>query len=78
LIKRSFVLSFQLTESEQAIQIDCDEKGMKILLDALARARAAGAHVHLCAPSIGGHELNQTTPFGERAIGEVIISYVQE
>jgi hypothetical protein len=72
------VLSFKMTNSEKAIQIDCDEEGVRVLLDALAKVRAHGGHVHLCTPSNGGHELNETTPFGEAGIGEVVISYVQE
>jgi hypothetical protein len=69
------VLSFQLTNSNKAIQIDCDEQGLRVLLDLLEKARAQG-HIHLWTPSNGGHELSEKTPFGEAAIGEVVISYV--
>jgi hypothetical protein len=72
------VLSFQMTNSGKTIQIDCDEQGLRVLLDVLAKVRAHGSHMHLCTPSNGGHELSETTPFGEAAIGEVVVSYVQE
>lgn len=72
------MLSFQMTNSGNAIQIDCDEDGVRVLLDALAKVRAQGGHVHLCTALNGGHELSETTPFGEATIGEVIITYVQE
>jgi hypothetical protein len=68
------VLSFQLTNSNKAIQIDCDEQGLRVLLGVLEKARAQG-HAHLWTPSNGGHELSETTPFGEVAIGEVVVSY---
>jgi hypothetical protein len=71
------VLSFKLS-SPETIQIDCDEQGVRVLLEVLAKVREHGGHVHLCTPSNGGHELSETTPFGETAIGEVVISYVQE
>jgi len=72
------MLSFHMTNSAKAIQIDCDEEGMGILLDALARVRTYGGHVHLCTPANGGHELSETTPFGQNPLGEVIITYVHE
>jgi len=72
------MLSFKLADSGKTIQIDCDEQGARVFLDALAKVRSQGGHLHLCTPSNGGHELSETTPFGEAAIGEVVISYVKE
>jgi hypothetical protein len=67
------MLSFQIINSSRGIQIDCDDAGIATLIDALKRAPKRG-HVHLCSPSCGGKELSDTTPFGEAAIGEVIIT----
>jgi hypothetical protein len=43
------------------------------LIKALEEVRSSG-HLHLLTPANGGHELNETNPFGEPAIGEVIIT----
>lgn len=69
------MLSFQVKPwfKSQAIQIYCDEAGLTTLIEALQQVRQAG-HLHLRAPSGGGTELSDTTPFGETAIGEVIIT----
>jgi hypothetical protein len=67
-----------MTNSDKAIQIDCDEAGLDVLLAAIANIREHGGHRHLCTPSNGGNELSEKTPYGEAAIGEVVISYVQE
>ena len=57
----------------QALQINCDAEGLATLMEALERVRKA-VHVHLRGPSGGGSALSDTTPFGETAIGEVIIT----
>lgn len=66
------MLSFSLTK-DRALQVDCDAEGLKALSDALERARKSG-HTHLRAPSAGGKQLSDATPFGQQAIGEVIIT----
>ncbi len=67
------MLSFEIVRSGKAIQIDCDSEGLATLIHALERVRQAG-HVHLWAPSACGHELSDETPWGHKAIGEVIIT----
>jgi hypothetical protein len=69
------MLSFEIVQSgtTQAIQVDCDDAGLATLLDALKRVPRQG-HVHLRAPSAGGNELSETTPWGKPAICEVIIT----
>src|SRR4029453_7021412 len=67
------MLSFRIDDSDRSIHIDCDNRGMAILVDALERARASGAHVHLLTPSNGGRELDARTPWGSEATGEVVI-----
>jgi hypothetical protein len=67
------MLSFQITNAGRTIQIDCDDAGISTLIDILAKLR--GSHVHLLAPSCGGNDLSDKTPFGEEAIGEVIVSH---
>lgn len=69
------MLSFQIVQiaQGQAIQIYCDEAGITVLVEALRRARETG-HVHLWGPSFGSSDLSDKSPFGEPAIGEVIIT----
>jgi hypothetical protein len=70
------MLSFQIVESFGAplIQVDCDDAGLMTLIEALKRVPEAG-HVHLCSPSSGGKELSDITPFGQPAVGEVVITF---
>jgi hypothetical protein len=59
----------------QVIQIYCDEAGISALVDTLNRLPEAG-HLHLRAPKGPGRtELSGTSPFGDAAISEVIITY---
>jgi len=67
------MLSFEFDQQSNAIQILCDEAGLDILVGALERVRSEG-HLHLRAPSAGGRELSDVTPFGVKAISEVIIT----
>jgi hypothetical protein len=67
------MLSFEITESGKAIQIYADNDGLLVLQNALDRATSAG-HLHLLSSSNGGNELNDANPWGQVAIGEVIIS----
>lgn len=71
------MLSFQIRPwfNSQAIQIGLDDAGIDLLIETLNSLRGTGSHRHLCAPSAGGHELTDTTPFGEPAVGEVIITH---
>lgn len=70
------MLSFEVAEHGKTIQVCCDAEGMKTLVSALERIRASGGHIHLCAPSCGGHELNDNTPWSTEAIGEVIFTWI--
>jgi hypothetical protein len=71
------MLSFQIRPwfDAQAIQIELDDAGIELLTEALNSLRGSGDHLHLKAPSAGGRELSDETPFGTTAIGEVIISH---
>jgi hypothetical protein len=74
------MLSFAIDRQSgsETIKIACDAKGMSVLLKALATLIGARAsHVHLLAPSCGGVELDETTPWGHGAVSEVIIDYVE-
>ena len=71
------MLSFQITNSGRAIQINCDGDGLTTLVAALEKIRHTGGHVHLLTPSCGGHELEEQTPWGEEAVDEVIITWVE-
>ncbi len=69
------MLSFQVRPwfKGQGVQIDCDDAGLQRLIEALQEVQRAG-HLHLRAPSSGGAELSDVTPFGQPAIGNVIIT----
>jgi hypothetical protein len=69
------MISFSLTNKEQTIQIDVDDAGISILIDALNSLRGSGSHTHLWAPSCGGKDLSDKTPFGGEAFAEVIITH---
>ena len=70
------MISFSIVPraNRQAIQICCDEPGLATLIDALGRLRERG-HIHLRTPANGGHELSETTPSGQPAIDEVIVTF---
>ena len=68
------MLSFQVIDSGQAIQIACDQQGLATLIGALEKLRSTADHIHLRTPSNGAHELSEQTPWGDEAIGEVIIT----
>jgi hypothetical protein len=69
------MLSFQITNGNRTVQIDCDDAGISRLIEVLVKLRGSGSHVHLLAPSCGGDDLSDNTPFGEHAIGEVIVTH---
>ena len=72
------MLSFGLAEDGAAIQIYCDQHGMATLLKTFARLVSDAGHIHLRGPAAGGNELSETSPFGESAVGEVIIDYAPD
>ena len=72
------MLSFEIINSGTAIQIHCDAEGMSVLFGALAKLVGEHAsHCHLWAPSHGGSQLSDTTPWGKPAVNEVIIDYAE-
>ena len=73
------MLSFQITDSGRKINVDCDAKGMAILLGALAKLVGERAsHLHLWTAAASGGVLSEKTPWGEDAVREVIINYAAE
>jgi hypothetical protein len=72
------MLSFHLVREGSALQVHCDDRGLDALIDVLKKLRGSGTHVHLWAPSIAGEAhaaLSDTSPFGEEALPEVIITH---
>lgn len=69
------MLSFQLINQGQGIQVNCDEQGMTTLLDALKKVQPTGGHIHLRTPANGGKELDEKTPWGEDTVSEVVITW---
>ena len=70
------MLSFRVINKGNGIQVDCDEHGMATLLEAFKKIQPAGGHIHLCTPANCGKELDEKSPWGEDAVGEVIITWV--
>lgn len=68
------MLSFLIANDGKEIQIICDGKGAGTLVSAVEKIRHTGGHVHLRSPGAGGRELSEKTPWGEDAVGEVIIT----
>jgi hypothetical protein len=67
------MLSFEVIESGEAIQIFADDEGLSLLRKALEQVTSSG-HLHLRSIANGGKELNDANPWGRAAIGEVIIT----
>ena len=72
------MLSFQLINQGQGIQVNCDEQGMTTLLEALKKVQPTGGHIHLRTPANGGKELDEKSPWGEDTVGEVVITWTGE
>jgi hypothetical protein len=70
------MLSFDLADEGRTIKIYFDEDGMAKLNKALEEVRTDGDHIHLLTPANGGRHLDETTPRGKQAIGEVILNWV--
>jgi hypothetical protein len=72
------MLSFELAQHpgcKQHIQIYCDNDGLTSLIETLVKFQQSGdSHIPLCAPSAGGKMLSDKTPFGNEAIGEIVIT----
>lgn len=70
------MLSFEVNGNK--IEIQCDSVGMGTLLSALSGlVMERGGHIHLWAPSVGGQDLSDKTPFGAPAVGEVVIDFME-
>jgi hypothetical protein len=69
------MLSLEVLQDGKTIQIYCDQKGMSSLLEKLAHLVRDAGHTHMRGPSAGGIDLDETTPFGETAVREVVIDY---
>ena len=68
------MLSFRIVSTGRAVEISFDDEGRDVLIDALRKV--SGSHTHLgtfSGPTEPG--LSETTPFGEQALSEVIITH---
>lgn len=69
------MLSFK--HQDGAIHIALDSAGIAEFITILQRLDATRGHVHLLTKSNGGRELDEKTPRGEEAVGEVIVDYIE-
>jgi len=69
------MMSFECDQHKVMIAIDA--AGVSQLVDLLKQLEKRGGHLHLLTPANGGHELEERTPWGGDAIGEVIIDLIE-
>ncbi|WP_442755790.1 hypothetical protein ACNHKD_03785 [Methylocystis sp. JAN1] len=69
------MLSFEC--EEDTIKIALDSIGLEQFITILRQLEKRRGHMHLLTPSNGGHELDEKTPWGNKAIGEVIIDLIE-
>lgn len=66
-------LSFMIVGDGKSIQLHCDGDGLDALISKLEEARTIG-HLHMRSLGCGGNLLNDHDPWGNAAIGEVIVT----
>jgi len=64
------MLSFEIIKDGNAIQIDCDQEGLKTLINILEKLKDNATHVHMRR----GRELSEHNPWGREGVSEVIIT----
>ena len=62
------MLNFRFIESKNAIEIECDNKGIATLLEELALLIHHRNHTHLRTPALGGDELSRNSKVSEVTI----------
>lgn len=71
------MLSVSVDKDTGEVSVYCDTEGADLIRESLMVACKQG-HIHLRTQSCGGHELEELTPFGNPAVFEVIINYLDE
>jgi hypothetical protein len=72
------MLTFRVIHGGEVVEIQCDARGVAVLLGALAAVMAERAsHRHLRGPGAGGHDLDKEDSVGRKAVSEVIVTYVE-
>ncbi|MCQ2053245.1 MAG: Imm32 family immunity protein [archaeon] len=72
----SKLLSFELTESNDEIEIHCNEEGLDTLLHCLELVKKYKTHDHLISDIWGGNELtSELQGSGNRLINKVTVRY---
>lgn len=66
-------LSFTIGRDGKSVQLYCDGNGLDALISKLQEARTTG-HLHLRSPGCGGNLLSDRDPWGNAAVGEVIVT----
>lgn len=57
--KNEHILTFELSEDGDELDIHCDEQGLNMLIQSLHRLSNANQHEHLLSPSWGGSQLSE-------------------
>ncbi len=68
------LLTFELADDDEELEIHCDEEGLRRLIAACSRVLETRAHDHLMTPSWGGTELSEERQGrGNRLLNKVTV-----
>lgn len=69
------MLSFEIADNGETIQIHFDKAGLEILSDTIEQFKKNEVgYVQLYSPHHGGTDLNVTNPWGVKAVSKVLFS----
>lgn len=70
-------LSFAIKRSGRTLAIYFDQAGIDRLVEGMREAMTKG-HIHFWSPANGGKDLDDETPWGGAAVGEVILTSAED
>ena len=59
MVNDKYLLTFELSEDGNELEIHCDDSGLEELIRVCQRLKQSRGHDHLMTPSWGGHELGE-------------------
>lgn len=69
------MLTVELNEAKEALEIYCDEEGLDLLLKKLQSLRSRGGHVHFMSSSWAGEELDEDVQgAGNRLLHHLVVA----
>ncbi len=71
---RSRILTFELLEGKDQLELHCNEEGLVLLIECLTKVLRTGEHEHLMTSSWGGSELTEEAQgIGNQLINKVTV-----